>query len=429
MGGGDLNLKKSWHPALQKNQEKVWKQEKQALDERRKIETIQKERAEERAVLEVQRMHEAAGGKPVSNRVEWMYSGPSDSSGAVVSEEAEGYLLGKSRIDTLLKQRNDEAERARQTNAEKMAGFGNAGSARDVASKIRDDPMLAIRKQEQASYEAMMNDPTKRRQVLKQAGVDDKERKHRRGRREERDRDGHRSKRRRYEEEDDDQERRHRPRHHHRRRSPSYSRSGSPYRRQRDQIDDRDRSRRYGDQSSGKPKRYSSDSRSSSPPRRSNRHESRSPPRHARRRSISPNDRRRYSYESSRPARRSPPPPRHRSSPSPRPRRRYPPHDTRRDMHGSYSGFKKQDNTDNERKEDERAAKLAAMQSNATELDQDRKGRLEASLAKDEADKENEEKTRTDQGRFMSGVRRQANGMDLGESLRRQGIAAGGGGD
>jgi len=31
MGGGDLNMKKSWHPVLLKNQEKVWLKEKEAV--------------------------------------------------------------------------------------------------------------------------------------------------------------------------------------------------------------------------------------------------------------------------------------------------------------------------------------------------------------------------------------------------------------
>ena len=31
MGGGDLNMKKSWHPVLLVNQEKVWKAEKVAV--------------------------------------------------------------------------------------------------------------------------------------------------------------------------------------------------------------------------------------------------------------------------------------------------------------------------------------------------------------------------------------------------------------
>jgi hypothetical protein len=31
MGGGDLNMKKSWHPLLLKNQERVWIEEKKAV--------------------------------------------------------------------------------------------------------------------------------------------------------------------------------------------------------------------------------------------------------------------------------------------------------------------------------------------------------------------------------------------------------------
>jgi hypothetical protein len=31
MGGGDLNMKKSWHPLLMKNQEMVWLKEKEAV--------------------------------------------------------------------------------------------------------------------------------------------------------------------------------------------------------------------------------------------------------------------------------------------------------------------------------------------------------------------------------------------------------------
>ena len=31
MGGGDLNMKKSWHPVLLTNQERVWKAEKAAV--------------------------------------------------------------------------------------------------------------------------------------------------------------------------------------------------------------------------------------------------------------------------------------------------------------------------------------------------------------------------------------------------------------
>ena len=48
--GGDLNLKKSWHPVLMSNQRKVWEEERNALQERKRIDQIMKERAEERQI-------------------------------------------------------------------------------------------------------------------------------------------------------------------------------------------------------------------------------------------------------------------------------------------------------------------------------------------------------------------------------------------
>ena len=48
--GGDLNLKKSWHTSLMSNQKRVWAEEKKALDERKKIDQVMKERAEERQI-------------------------------------------------------------------------------------------------------------------------------------------------------------------------------------------------------------------------------------------------------------------------------------------------------------------------------------------------------------------------------------------
>jgi len=61
--GGDLNLKKSWNPVLQKNQEKTWLAEKKALEERKRIDQMMRERQEERQMLEIQQLQEAAGGK------------------------------------------------------------------------------------------------------------------------------------------------------------------------------------------------------------------------------------------------------------------------------------------------------------------------------------------------------------------------------
>ncbi|KAF2091288.1 putative Pre-mRNA-splicing factor CWC25 [Saccharata proteae CBS 121410] len=162
--GGDLNLKKSWHPHLMSNQKRVWEEEKKALDERKRIDQMKKEREEERAIQDLQAMQEAAGGKKRLNRVDWMYSGPS-SGETGTTEEKEAFLLGKRRIDNLLK--SAETEKLKKgAGEESFAVAQNANPVRDMASKIREDPMLAIKKQEQAALESIASDPVKRRQKL-----------------------------------------------------------------------------------------------------------------------------------------------------------------------------------------------------------------------------------------------------------------------
>ena len=168
--GGDLNLKKSWHPVLLSNQRRLWEEEKKALDERKRVEQMLKERQEERNVQEIQEMQEAAGGTKRLNRVEWMYSGPAAGQSGT-TEEMEGYLLGKRRIDGLIKgTENKKLEKG--ATEESFMGRQNANTVRDTASKIREDPMLAIKKQEQAAYRALMNDPVRQRLLLKAAGIE-----------------------------------------------------------------------------------------------------------------------------------------------------------------------------------------------------------------------------------------------------------------
>ncbi|KAJ4150277.1 hypothetical protein LMH87_011034 [Akanthomyces muscarius] len=78
MGGGDLNLKKSFHPTLRRNQAAVYDEEQKALAERKRTQQRIDEIKEERAKEELQRQLEAAGGKKRVDRVDWMYQGPTD---------------------------------------------------------------------------------------------------------------------------------------------------------------------------------------------------------------------------------------------------------------------------------------------------------------------------------------------------------------
>lgn len=51
---------------------------------------------------ELQRLQEEAGGGSREQRVEWMYAAPAEGNGPN-AEELEQYLLGKKRVDKLLK--------------------------------------------------------------------------------------------------------------------------------------------------------------------------------------------------------------------------------------------------------------------------------------------------------------------------------------
>ncbi|EGR46190.1 uncharacterized protein TRIREDRAFT_50882, partial [Trichoderma reesei QM6a] len=198
MGGGDLNLKKSFHPGLRRNQQAVYDEEQKALAERKRTQQRINEIKEERAKEEIQRQLEAAGGTKRVDRVDWMYQGPTDGQ-AGTTEETEAYLLGKRRIDNLIKG-NDHKKLEKSAGQDSFIALQNANSARDTAAKIREDPLLAIKRQEQAAYEAMMNDPIRRRQLLSSMGIDD-------GKKKDKHSDGHSRRHRRHRSRDRDDDR------------------------------------------------------------------------------------------------------------------------------------------------------------------------------------------------------------------------------
>ncbi|KAL8664477.1 MAG: hypothetical protein Q9202_003027 [Teloschistes flavicans] len=386
--GGDLNLKKSWHPVLMSNQRRVWEEEKKALDERKRIEQMMKERQEERQIQELQEMQEAAGGKKRLNRVDWMYSGPAAGQ-AGTTEEMEGYLLGKRRIDGLIKgTENKQLEKA--ASEDSFIALQKANTVRDTASKIREDPMLAIKKQEQAAYEALMNDPVKRRLLLKAAGGDNagakKDRKHHKHHyRDERDREHRRSHKRRRMDEDNRSKPRTRREHGKDSISSFYSRSPSPYHR-----------------------------RSPSPCRR----RSRSPsPHHHRRRSDPPSHRRSISSYH---GRRSPSP--YERMPSPRATNG---HHRLKSSKSWHDSMRRPPLPSSSRGSDDRASKLAAMQEDASELERDRERRIAAIAEQENAEMQADEAARSrsakygGKGDFVHGLHRKAGDLDIGERMRR----------
>jgi hypothetical protein len=98
MGGGDLNLKKEWHPATFKNQEDVWKREQAVLAEQRKTQQLQKEKEEERLREEIEKAM-PGGRKKMRQKLDWMYSmGAQNNSTSHIDEDKEAFLLGKKKI-------------------------------------------------------------------------------------------------------------------------------------------------------------------------------------------------------------------------------------------------------------------------------------------------------------------------------------------
>lgn len=398
MGGGDLNLKKSFHPTLRRNQAAVYDEEQKALAERKRTQQRINEIKEERAREEAQRQLEAAGGRKRVDRVDWMYQGPTDGQSGT-TEEQEAYLLGKRRIDNLVKG-TEHKNLEKAAGQESFMALQNANSARDTAAKIRDDPLLAIKRQEQAAYDAMMNDPIKRRKLLSSMGIGE-EKSHR-------SRDGHgRHRLRRHghggrDSEDDDR----RPRRRHR----SYSRSRSPRRRRHDSEDGQGRRER-------RQSRYSPDYRGhSSSGRRIDCGErpshSESDGERARGRSASPRGGRgRRSGDSrTRPAERH----RHRDH-----SRRA----SRRDGTGHRDVEARAGAEERDEREagSERARKLAAMQSAASQLDHDRQARLAALEDRERAAREADHRARERAGErgFVNRLHKQAEKLDLAERMGR----------
>lgn len=156
----------------------------------------------------------------------------------------------------------------------------NANSARDLSAKIREDPLLAIKQQEQAAYEALMANPLRLREMQERNGIkpkkDKKDKEQRKREKEEK---------RRLKQErkllKSRQSRSPSPLSYHRRRSPSGSRSSrsrSPFDRRPSPLPSR-----YDDRRHSRDRGYSrrDDSRSRSP-RAYRPRESRSPVRNGR---------------------------------------------------------------------------------------------------------------------------------------------------
>ncbi|XP_030269705.1 pre-mRNA-splicing factor CWC25 homolog [Sparus aurata] len=163
MGGGDLNLKKSWHPQTMKNIERVWKAEQKHEAERKKIEELQKELKDERTREEMTRFAEETGAiKKRDDRLDWMYQGPA---GQVSRDE---YLLGRP-IDKQITDQYEEPESGPSAETGLLPGSifnpTTPASNLDLAAKIREDPLFEIRKREEEKKREVLTNPVKMKKI------------------------------------------------------------------------------------------------------------------------------------------------------------------------------------------------------------------------------------------------------------------------
>ena len=305
----------------------------------------------------------------------------------------EGYLLGKRRIDGLLKGAENE-KLQKPTTTDSFMAVQNANNLRDTAAKIREDPMLAIKKQEQAAYEAMMNDPAKRRLLMKAAGGGDQ--------------DGEREHKRR------------KHKHHHRHRDDRDRHEKS--RSHRDDVDDRHGRSRQRRRRSYTP----SESRSRSPPRRMERSRSRSRSPYQKRHSYAADERRQRPRSRSR----SYSPPR-RNGHGNGVRKMQSWHSSRPDRRRSPSPGRGRER--NEDDADDRAARLAAMQQDANNLDNQREQRLADIAEREKVERERDDAARMRNAKhggradFVNSFHKKAGDLTLGQRMGRNGVSQKGG--
>ncbi|XP_018399166.1 PREDICTED: pre-mRNA-splicing factor CWC25 homolog [Cyphomyrmex costatus] len=170
MGGGDLNLRKSWHPCTMKNIEKVRKAEQQNDQENKRIAELKKEIEMEKDLEDIKKyaIEQGVIEKKDDTKLDWMYKGPNQ---AVNREE---YLLGRP-VDKAFEQmqqaeKDSEMNRMPKNHVEyecipPSLRFFSGSEQVDLARKIQEDPLYAIKKKEMETRNQLLKNPVKLKQL------------------------------------------------------------------------------------------------------------------------------------------------------------------------------------------------------------------------------------------------------------------------
>jgi hypothetical protein len=154
--------KKSWHVNTRKNEEKVWLREQAAEKEAGRVAELQKQLTEERKLEEIRRLERESGNGSVSfptPQVDWMYEGPGVADPSAAAAEQDALLLGQKEaiLSTGQLEEVGLSTAVGLENSSKLAS-GVMGRShvddpdplilRDAEAKLREDPLLSIRRQQ-----------------------------------------------------------------------------------------------------------------------------------------------------------------------------------------------------------------------------------------------------------------------------------------
>ncbi|KAK6197378.1 uncharacterized protein RJT21DRAFT_3476 [Scheffersomyces amazonensis] len=157
---GDLNLKKSWNPALVKNQKKVWQEEQNKLAEFKQIEKLEdefKSEQEYKHLLKLQygddfKVSDLKGKEKLKlNKLSWMYDDMPKTDEAEVENEAgfiesKEFTEGKNEVENLLNG-NKSFNKTSGTTTTSLDNILNVGRGGIKQSVVSDDPLLKIRQE------------------------------------------------------------------------------------------------------------------------------------------------------------------------------------------------------------------------------------------------------------------------------------------
>jgi len=154
--------KKSWHTATMRHMEKVWLAEQRAASEDKKMAELRQELAEEREMEALRKAHESATGIKKSERVDFLYSEP-----LLNEPSADDYLLGAKYKDKV----GDNDVKNVQTKPGSLwldQPALTSDSIQDKRTKIREDPLFIIKKEEQNQKTTLKNNPIKMQKLRKE---------------------------------------------------------------------------------------------------------------------------------------------------------------------------------------------------------------------------------------------------------------------